>query len=128
MKSHVKVNEEVLRDARFPVSAIADKIIPYVRKLAETFRPQRIILFGSYAYGKPQFDSDVDLLVVKKITNNPIQEATAMRRALRPLRHAGNNISLDLMVRDPDDLDHRLASGATFHTEILQKGLLVYEN
>jgi len=128
MSTGLKLNEEVLRDKRFPASQIADKIIPYIRKLAETFRPQKIILFGSYAYGKPKLDSDIDLLVVKKIRENPIQEATAMRRALRPLRHNGNNISLDLMVRDPDDLKRRVASGAAFHAEILQKGLLLYEN
>ena len=59
-----QINESVLRDPRYPVSAIADALLPYLRVLVDQFSPDEVILFGSYAYGDPRADSDVDLLVV----------------------------------------------------------------
>lgn len=117
------IREDLLRDPRYPVHKIADRLLPYLQVLRDQFHPEQIILFGSYAYGDPDEHSDVDLLVVKKVRDNPISDATAMRRAFRPLRHAGNNIAFDLLVRDPKDLQARTFSGAHFHTEITEKGL-----
>ena len=61
------IREEVLRDERYPVHRIADALLPYLRVLVGKFSPERVVLFGSYAYGKPTADSDVDLLVVKPL-------------------------------------------------------------
>ncbi len=119
------IREDRLRDLRYPVHKIANRLLPYLQVLHEQFHPEKIILFGSYAYGEPDEHSDVDLLVIKKLNESPIAAATSMRRALRPLRHAGNNLPLDLMVRDPDDLDSRIISGAAFHSDIVQNGLRV---
>lgn len=117
------IREEVLRDPRHPVHKIADRLLPYLRVLVEQFDPEQVILFGSHAYGNPDEHSDVDLLVIKKLRESPIAEATAIRRAFRPLRRSGYNIPLDIMVRDSEDLQERLALGAAFHTEVIQKGL-----
>ena len=46
------LREDVLHDHRFPVHQIADRLLPYLRVLLEQFRPQQVILFGSYAYGQ----------------------------------------------------------------------------
>ena len=59
----VAIREDVLRDARYPVHQIAERLLPYLRVLVEQFHPQQVILFGSYAYGAPNEHSDVDLLV-----------------------------------------------------------------
>jgi predicted nucleotidyltransferase len=119
------VRERVLFDPRYPVHMIAGQLRPYLQVIAEQFHPERVILFGSYAYGAPSADSDVDLLVVKNIEDSPVAEATRIRRALRHLRHQGSNLALDIMVRAPQDLRERLAHGADFHEEIVRKGLVL---
>ena len=58
-----RIKENILRDSRYPVHGIADKLIPYLKLLVETFNPDQVVLFGSYAYGNPTRDSDVDLLI-----------------------------------------------------------------
>ena len=120
-----RIREEVLRDTRYPVHRIADQLLPYLRVLVEQFHPERVILFGSYAYGEPTSDSDVDLLVVKDMDHSPIEEATSIRRAIRPLRHSVANLPLDIMVRERADLEGRIARGADFHEEIITKGLVL---
>lgn len=119
----LQIREEVLRDPRYPVHKIADQLLPYLQVLVEQFHPEQVILFGSYAYGEPNRDSDVDLLVVKAIDRNSTADATAIRKALRPLRHRGTNLPLDIMVRDPLDLRQRVEEGGFFHTEISRNGL-----
>jgi len=120
-----QIREDVLRDPRYPVHKIADQLLPYLRVLVEQFHPEQVILFGSYAYGVPTPDSDVDLLVVKAIDRNSTADATAIRKALRPLRHCGTNLPLDIMVRDPDDFRQRVEMGAAFHAEIAHRGLVL---
>lgn len=114
-----------MQDPRYPLHKIAGQLRPFLQVLAEQFHPERVILFGSYAYGEPTADSDVDLLVVKEIENSPVSDATCIRRALRPLRHTGSNLPLDLMVRSAEDLRQRVAEGADFHEEIVRKGLVL---
>jgi len=120
-----QIREDVLRDPRYPVHKIADQLLPYLQVLVEQFHPEQVILFGSYAYGDPTSDSDVDLLVVKAIDRNSTADATAIRKALRPLRHRGTNLPLDIMVRDPGDFRQRVETGAAFHTEIAHRGLIL---
>jgi predicted nucleotidyltransferase len=117
------IREDILRDPRYPVHRIADQLRPYLEILVDHFHPEQVILFGSYAYGDPTPDSDVDLLVVKKITRSPVSDATNIRRAVRHLRHSIANLPLDIMVRAPGDWRKRLESGGAFHTEIARKGL-----
>ena len=120
-----QIREEVLRDPRYPVHKIADQLLPYLQVLVEQFHPEQVILFGSYAYGEPNSDSDVDLLVVKAIDRNSTADATAIRKALRPLRHYGTNLPLDIMVRAPGDFRQRVEMGGAFHAEIAHRGLIL---
>ncbi|MGB3299311.1 MAG: nucleotidyltransferase domain-containing protein [Phormidesmis sp.] len=89
--------------------------------IAEKFQPEKIILFGSYAYGKPNQDSDVDLLVVLPFEGSPIHKAVEIRQSVRA------PFSLDLMARTPQHLQERLEMGDFFIQEILQKGRVIYE-
>jgi predicted nucleotidyltransferase len=120
-----RVREDVLRDPRYPVHQIADGLIPYLRVLVDQFEPERVILFGSYAYGQPSEDSDVDLLVVQRVRGGARAAATEIRKAFQPLRRTGVNLPFDIMVRDPADLDDRIRRGASFHSEITTRGLTV---
>ena len=92
----------------------------YARRMAERFHPQKIILFGSYAYGRPHEDSDVDLLVIMP-ARNQLDQAFQIRWQL-PAPFA-----MDLIVRTPKNLQWRLDEGESFHTEITSKGKVLYE-
>lgn len=90
--------------------------------IAEQFRPRKIILFGSYAYGKPTEDSDVDLLVVMNRTRY-----RGERMSLR-IRHAlQRDFPLDLLVRTPAELAKRMRWGDSFVLDIIEKGKVMYE-
>jgi len=92
-----------------------------VRQIAEKFHPQKIILFGSYARGNPQPDSDVDLLVVME---TPLKE---MQQAVRICLSIDYHFGLDLIVRTPRTLKERIAMGDSFLCEITADGKVVYE-
>jgi len=90
-------------------------------QIAREFRPQKIILFGSHAYGNPEWDSDVDLLVIMPFKGTPHRQAVAIRSRIE----AG--MALDLLVRTPRQISRRLAMGDSFIREILERGKVVYE-
>jgi predicted nucleotidyltransferase len=92
----------------------------FARRVAERFRPDKIILFGSYAYGTPHAASDVDILVIMP-TRNQLDQAFKIRLAVQA------PFPLDLLVRKPSNIQWRLEEGELFHTEILAKGIVLYE-
>jgi predicted nucleotidyltransferase len=92
----------------------------YARAVVECFAPDKIILFGSHAYGTPHEDSDVDILVVMP-ARNEIDQAVRICLALE------NDFPLDLIVRTPSNLAWRLAEGDWFLREITSKGKVLYE-
>jgi predicted nucleotidyltransferase len=92
----------------------------YARAIGECFQPDKIILFGSYAYGTPHPDSDVDLLVIKP-TWNQLSQAVQIRWALAA------PFPMDLIVRTPKEMKWRLEEGESFLTEIVSKGKVLYE-
>jgi predicted nucleotidyltransferase len=93
----------------------------FAREVAKRFHPEKIILFGSYAYGTPHEDSDVDILVVMP-TRDQIGQSVRIRMALDP-----PPFPLDLIVRTPAKLRRRLAIGDTFLGEIVEGGKVLYE-
>ena len=92
----------------------------FARDVAAKFQPQKIILFGSHAYGSPHADSDVDILVVMP-ARNQIDQAIRIDRELDP------PFPLDLIVRTPKTLSWRLREGDSFLQEIVAKGKVLYE-
>jgi len=102
-----------------PLSAIKR----FARQIAGKFHPDKIILFGSYAYGTPHNESDVDLLVIMRTRNTTNQSIR--------IYHAFEDIpfSLDLIVRTPWHLKIDLREGDCdwFLKEIVDKGKVVYE-
>ncbi|MBI5166241.1 MAG: nucleotidyltransferase domain-containing protein [candidate division NC10 bacterium] len=55
-------------------------ILEIVEKIKKEYQPSRIILFGSYVYGKPDKDSDIDLLIIKDTQDRPIDRRVTVRR------------------------------------------------
>src|SRR5947209_9312077 len=92
----------------------------FARQVAEHFRPEKIILFGSYAQGKPHADSDVDILVVMP-ARNEIDQAVRIDRVIDP------PFPLDLLVCTPKNLAWRLEEGDSFLRDIMAKGRVLYE-
>src|SRR5881296_2743544 len=92
----------------------------YARLVAERFQPDKIILFGSYAYGTPHADSDVDILVIMP-ARNQLDQAYRIRLAVPA------PFPMDLIIRTPKNLDWRLKEGESFLTQIMSKGKVLYE-
>jgi uncharacterized protein len=93
----------------------------YVDAVVREFRPERVVLFGSYAYGEPSADSDVDLLVVMPYRGNSLGQAFKIRNRLE---HPG--FAMDLLVRSPQEIKRRLAMGDSFVGEIVERGKPLY--
>ena len=95
----------------------------YCDAIAAAFHPQRIILFGSHAYGRPTPDSDVDVLVVM-----PKSRRLGRRPSLKIREKIGADFPVDILVRDPAFVESRLREGDTFIEEITAKGRVMYED
>jgi len=91
-----------------------------VAEIARVFQPEQIILFGSYAYGKPRSDSDVDLLIIMPFEGSPSY------KALEILAHVDPSFAVDLLVRSPDEIEQRLAWHDFFLGEIIEQGKVLY--
>ena len=75
---------------------VAETLPAVALRIAQTLRPDKIILFGSYAYGRPTADSDVDLLVVMNTRLRPRQQRLVISRALSP-----HPFPMDILVKTP---------------------------
>ena len=98
------------------------KILSLSATIAREFSPDCIILFGSYAYGEPDEDSDVDLLVVLPFEGKPL------RKALEIISRVNPKIPVDLLVRTPEQVEERIANNDWFMREIIEKGRKLYES
>jgi predicted nucleotidyltransferase len=100
------------------------KRMAYIRKLckriAEAYRPEKIILFGSHAYGKPTPESDVDLLVVMDYEGRPIEQALKIHRELDIVT------PVDVLVYSPKEVDERLQDGDMFIVDVMRRGKVMY--
>ena len=103
---------------RIPDSAIQ----AVVEHIARNFRPDKIILFGSYAYGQPRPGSDVDLLIVMATPEGDWPLTRAILRSLTPFR-----FGIDLLVRPQTEIERRIGLGDWFLEDVLTKGKTVYE-
>jgi len=91
------------------------------RRIGETFHPQRVVLFGSYARGNPTPDSDVDLLIIAPHEGKPVNKSVEIRMKIRP------RFPVDLIVRTPEKVLERLKMGDDFIRDILETGKVLYE-
>lgn len=92
----------------------------FARRIVERFQPDKIILFGSHAYGTPHADSDVDILVIMPARNQHDQAVKIRWEIPAPF-------PMDLLVRTPKEMRWRLEEGESFTTEIVTRGKVLYE-
>lgn len=113
-----------LHDPRYPVHRVAGQIEPYLRVIVERFHPERIILFGSYAYGQPDEHSDFDLLIIRR--NIASEKASNLEIANAFWDVPGRRPSFTILSKTPERIADRLAVKGPFYEEIVGKGLEVY--
>ena len=89
-----------------------------VRRIVEGYAPDRIILFGSYAYGVPTERSDLDLLIIK-------EKAEAVWTLLWGTAEL---LPMDILIRTPGELAKRAELYYTVEAQALQKGRVLYAN
>jgi predicted nucleotidyltransferase len=118
-----RIREDVLRDPRHPVHRIADRLLPYLQVLVERFGAQQVILFGSYASGSPDANSDVDLIIVKDLQQSPVRELADVLKAWRPLRWQGNPLPFELLVETPANHQRRSQLPGSFYAHAVHTGL-----
>src|SRR5437867_3830206 len=93
----------------------------FADEVGARLKPKKIILFGSYAYGQPSEDSDVDLLIVLQGKGRPQDRALEIREQVVA------DFPIDLIVRTPAELRQRLSWGDWFLKEIVEKGIVLYD-
>ncbi len=98
-----------------------EQIKHFTEQIAREFQPERIVLFGSHAYGTPGPFSDVDLLVVMPYEGSPLQQAAKIISRLNP------PMAVDLLVRSAQEVSERLAMQDSLMREIIERGKVTYE-
>lgn len=104
----------------FPITP--KKIRQAAQKIADELHPEKIILFGSFAYGKPTPDSDVDLLIIMESKERWTRRHIRVSKVLDP-----RPFPVDIIVRTPAEVKERLAFGDFFIKEIIDKGIVLHE-
>ena len=94
-----------------------------VKRLRDQYAPEKIILFGSYAAGTSQVDSDIDLLIIKQTSERFIDRWATVRRLLSD---SSRTLALETIVFTPAEVRDKLNRGDQFIKEILEKGRVLY--
>jgi len=97
---------------------------PIITRLQRDYQPERIILFGSYAYGEPTKDSDIDLFIVK---DTPLRWVDRFVEVKRLIFDPDRRIAVSPCVYTPSEVEERLTAGDSFINEIFRKGTVLYE-
>lgn len=94
-----------------------------LKKIVAEYAPQKVILFGSYAWGEPGPDSDIDLLIIKETSERFLDRWTTVQRILSGMHRS---LPVEALVLTPHEIERRLAIGDQFIAEILEKGEVLY--
>ncbi len=93
-----------------------------IKRLVDEFSPETIYLFGSHAWGRPEEESDLDLLVIVRTSRQkPIQRAVRAQRSLR-----GIKLPVDVLVKTRREFQKYLSVKASLEAQILREGKLLY--
>ena len=98
-----------------------DQINDVVDIIVKNTNPDKVILFGSYAYGKPQEDSDLDILVIKDTDSDRYRRTREIRKYLRGIR-----IPIDVVVYTNAEVEEWKDTKSAFITQIMQDGRVLY--
>ena len=104
-------------------AAVRESILKMVDKIVREYQPKKVILFGSYAYGRPGEDSDVDLLIVKDTDKRPIDRWVEVKKLLRGV---ADYLPVSPLVYTEKEIEERTAIKDFFLKEVLEKGQVLY--
>lgn len=105
------------------VERVDDELLKeIVSRIVDAVHPERIVLFGSYAYGRPKDESDLDILVVMDSELPRYKRSVSIYRAL-----AGLLIPKDILVYTQEEIEEWSEVQQAFITTILKKGKVIYE-
>jgi predicted nucleotidyltransferase len=105
---------------------VTNTVIQQLVERIKQFDPEKIILFGSYAYGTPSDDSDVDLFVVKNVKKEDIRDLRiSIRKHLRDIIYS-QKVPVDLLLDSQENVNERIKLGDSIYQEIMNKGRTVY--
>jgi uncharacterized protein len=93
-----------------------------INRISQAVHPERIILFGSLAWGEADEESDIDLLVIMASNESRTARAVRLGRLFRP-----RPAPLDILVLTPEEVSERVALGDPFIQDILSRGKVLYE-
>ena len=91
------------------------------RQIVKKYKPEKIILYGSFASGEPTKDSDVDLFIIKRTKKKRTQLHLEIDRML-----LDRTLPLDILVYTPEEIKNRLSLGDFFIENIINQGKIVY--
>ena len=101
---------------------ITEELIQEVKnRIVSEVHPEKIVLFGSYAYGTPTKDSDLDLLVILKTKEPMHKRGVRIRKSLRDI-----STPKDILVYTPQEVEKWKNASTAFITTILKKGKVIY--
>ena len=98
-----------------------EQIDEVVKRIINSYHPEKIILFGSYAYGIPDEDSDLDILIIKETDLPRYRRGREVRRCLRGLK-----TPVDLVVYSKKEIEEWLNVNTAFITTVMEKGKVLY--
>ena len=104
---------------------VAETLPQAIERIVSALKPEKIILFGSYAFGNPTHDSDVDLLVVMKTRKKRAERYVVVSQLLLP-----RQFPVDIIVKTPKEVEEAMKGGkdnSFFIREIMKKGKVLYD-
>ncbi|GAI04716.1 unnamed protein product [marine sediment metagenome] len=105
---------------------ISSNYISLIVEKIKQEKPEKIILFGSYAYGNPGKESDIDILVIKNIEESKIRDFRVKLKILLWDIITKENVPVDILVDNQERINQRIIDGDMFYREIMMKGNVVY--
>jgi predicted nucleotidyltransferase len=102
--------------------SVGKSLRPAIQKIVSELNPEKVILFGSYAYGTPNPHSDVDLLVIMETRASLKERSWAVSRLLIP-----RPFPVDIIVKTPKEMEKALEAGDFFMKEIVTRGKVMYD-
>ena len=105
---------------------ITENILSEITSILKPYGIEKIILFGSYVYGTPKEDSDIDLLVIKDIPTNEIRDFRIKLKKALWMKLGKLSYSLDILVDNEQRIKERIGMGDLFYKEIYSKGKTIY--
>lgn len=103
-----------------------ENILSEITAILKQYGIEKVILFGSYAYGTPNMYSDIDLLVIKDIPENETRDFRIKLKKALWIKLGKLNYSFDILVDNEQRIQKRIEMGDLFYKEIYSKGKTIY--